>query len=69
MSRRPIFDAWKAELNARRRTTTTFDGLWRAACAEAAALEAEADGLPASATRRLHVAAAILRSAATAEAA
>jgi hypothetical protein len=35
----------------RRRSATTFDDLWRAACAEAAALEAAADGLPELAER------------------
>ncbi len=39
-------DAWRQELRAGQRTATTFDALWRAACAEANAREAEAMGLP-----------------------
>jgi hypothetical protein len=37
--RTPALDLWRQELAAGQRTTTTFDPLWRAACAEAAALE------------------------------
>jgi hypothetical protein len=35
----PALDAWHAELAARERTRDTFDALWRAACAEAHALD------------------------------
>lgn len=32
--RTPALDAWHAELRRDERTTTTFDALWSAACAE-----------------------------------
>lgn len=35
----PALDTWRRELAAGRRTPTTFDPLWRAACAEMSALE------------------------------
>lgn len=35
----PALDAWRRELRAGERTRETFDWLWRAACAESAALE------------------------------
>ena len=35
----PALDTWRAELRRRERTTTTFDPLFRAACAEAWAVE------------------------------
>ena len=35
----PALDAWRRELVSRKRTKFTFDALWRAACAEANALE------------------------------
>lgn len=44
--RTPALDAFRRELAAGERTATTFDALWRAACAEANALEANAAGLP-----------------------
>jgi hypothetical protein len=57
-------DCWRAELARGERTATTFDPLWRAACAEASALEAEADGLPALAERFRREAQETLRRAA-----
>lgn len=45
--RYPALTAWRRELAAGKRTATTFDALWRAACEEMHALEAEADKLPA----------------------
>lgn len=42
----PALAAWRAELVRGRRTPTTFDDLWRAACAEQSAIEFEADRLP-----------------------
>lgn len=36
----PALDAWRRELATGQRTRTTFDALWRAACAEMAAREA-----------------------------
>ncbi len=36
----PALGFWRAELARGERTTTTVDALWRAACAEASALEA-----------------------------
>ena len=38
--RTPALDAWRRELAAGKRTKTTFDALWRAACAEMYVLEA-----------------------------
>jgi hypothetical protein len=38
--RTPALDTWRRELATGQRTRTTFDALWRAACAEMAALEA-----------------------------
>lgn len=35
----PALDLWRKELAAGARTTATFDALWKAACAEAAARE------------------------------
>lgn len=37
--RTPALDAWRAELRGGKRTVATSDPLWRAACAEANALE------------------------------
>lgn len=42
----PALAAWRAELAVGKRTAYTFDPLWRAACSEMNALEAEAAGLP-----------------------
>lgn|GEM_PF-3278746 len=42
----PALHAWRAELARGERTRSTFDHLWRAACAEQSALEFEQDGLP-----------------------
>ncbi len=36
----PALDTWRTELAGGLRAPTTFDALWRAACAEVAALEA-----------------------------
>ena len=41
----PALDLWRAELAAGKRTTTQFDALWHAACAEMWALEHEEQGL------------------------
>ena len=38
----PALTAWRRELAAGERTIHTFDALWRAACAEAAAVECAA---------------------------
>jgi len=40
-ARSPALDVWRKELAAGLRTATTFDPLWRAACWEAAAKEAD----------------------------
>ena len=42
----PALTAWRREIAAGERTTTTFDALWRAACAEQTALEYLEMGLP-----------------------
>lgn len=42
----PALNVWRRELAAGERTATTCDPLWRAACAEANAAEADANGLP-----------------------
>jgi hypothetical protein len=42
----PALDAWCAELSAGTRTCTTFDPLWRAACAERWAGEFTSMSLP-----------------------
>lgn len=47
----PALDRWHRELAAGQRTPLVFDQLWRNACAEANALEAEALGLTIAATR------------------
>jgi hypothetical protein len=39
-------DAWRSELQRGERKPTTFDPLWRAACAEQDAVEMEGMGLP-----------------------
>lgn len=41
----PFLDRWRRELRRGTRSPSRFDGLWRAATAEVAALEAAADGL------------------------
>jgi len=45
--RYPALELWRAELAAGQRTPTTFDALWRAACAEMWALEHADMGLQA----------------------
>jgi hypothetical protein len=61
-ARYPALAAWRRELAAGSRTTTTFDDLWRAACAEAWAEElAHTPGIAASHRR---IARAIIRRAA-----
>jgi hypothetical protein len=41
----PSLDAWRRELAAGQRTLVTLDAVWRAACGEQHALEADVDGL------------------------
>jgi hypothetical protein len=41
----PALTAWRLELASRRRTTTTFDPLWKAACEDMHAVEAPTPGL------------------------
>jgi hypothetical protein len=63
-SQNPALAAWRSELRRGERTTTGHDALWRAACAEMNAIEAEADGLGDAARRFRRRAAEILREAA-----
>lgn len=42
----PALEAWRQELADGTRTPNSFDPLWRAACAEMTALEADAAALP-----------------------
>jgi hypothetical protein len=56
----PALWLWQRELRAGLRTPTDFDWLWRAACLEAAAEDAEHDGLPALANERRKLAAALI---------
>ena len=44
-SRYPALALWRDELAKRLRTKTTFDDLWKGACSEKNAIEANADGL------------------------
>ncbi len=44
----PALTAWRQELAAGKRTVTTFDPLWRAACEEMSALEAPTPELAAT---------------------
>jgi hypothetical protein len=60
----PALEAWWRELAAGARTPTTFDPLWRAACAEMSALDHEAAGLPTIAESFRKEARAIVRKAA-----
>jgi hypothetical protein len=46
MIKTPALDLWRRELREGKRTPTTFDPLWRAACAEASALEFAGAGIP-----------------------
>ncbi len=64
--RYPALTAWRRELAAGKRTATTFDALWRAACGEMNALEA---GDPKLAAGYLREAWAIIRAAARGKAA
>lgn len=66
--RSPALTLWRRELAAALRTRTTFDDLWRAACAEQLAEDMEADGVPTNAVARRKEAAAIIRQAAAAQA-
>jgi hypothetical protein len=63
----PALAAWRAELAAGKRTATTFDDLWRAACAEQSAIEFEQDGLPGRAEKFRAEAREIIRQAAAAK--
>jgi len=63
----PALDAWRDELARGERMTSSFDALWKAACAEMNAIEAEADGLPDIAASYRAKAANILRDAARAQ--
>jgi hypothetical protein len=58
--KRPATWLWQRELRTGLRTRTDFDWLWRAACLEAAADDAERDGLPALANQRRQLAAALI---------
>lgn len=49
MRRTPALDLWRQELRYGARTPTAYDDLWRGACEEMNALEAEANGLTATA--------------------
>jgi len=62
-SRYPALKFWRASLSKGNRTPTMLDVLWRAACAEANALDAEAAGLTNAAASFRREARAILRSA------
>ncbi len=59
----PALSRWHRELAGGERRTTTFDALWQAACAEASARDAAAQGFDQSALQDLDRAAAILREA------
>ncbi len=58
--KRPATWLWQRELRAGLRTRTDFDWLWRAACLEADADDAERDGLPTLAIERQRLAAALI---------
>jgi len=51
--RYPALERWRAEVREGRRTAGLLDALWRAAGWEAAALEAERDGMPDTAAARM----------------
>jgi hypothetical protein len=57
----PALDLWRDELRAGHRTALTFDDLWRAACSELAALEADAAQLTRAARRHRSDAASLIR--------
>jgi hypothetical protein len=58
-------ELWRTELKAGKRTTLDFDPLWRAACEEVYALEAERDGLHDTAAEHRALAAGLLLVAAS----
>jgi hypothetical protein len=60
----PALTAWRAELARGARTRDTFDWLWRAACWEMAALEADQDGMHRAAREHLRQARKIVAAAA-----
>lgn len=60
----PALDCWRGELARGERTPTTLDPLWKSACMEATAFEAEAAGCPGLATGYRREALRILRDAA-----
>lgn len=62
--RTPALDLWRQELREGKRTPTTFDPVWKAACAEASALEFAAAGIPALADSFLADARRIIHEAA-----
>jgi len=64
----PALDAWRVEFRDGLRTPYGFDPLWRAACSEESALEAEAVGLPGIAASYRRDAREIIRRAARAAA-
>ncbi len=64
MRRFPALETWRAELARGERTRTTFDAVWRAACAEANAAEAFSAGVPGLAGDFLADARSIIRKAA-----
>ncbi len=59
----PALTAWRDELRRGLRTSTTYDPLWRSACAEMTALEFEQDRLPEIADRHRADAKEIVRQA------
>lgn len=61
MTPTPALDLWREELRQGKRTALTFDALWRSACAELNALEAEAAQLTEMARRFRADAAAVIR--------
>jgi hypothetical protein len=56
---------WRAELDAGKRTKLDLDPLWRAACEEITAAEAERDGLSETAAEHRALAAGLLLVAAS----
>lgn len=62
--RTPALTAWRREIAARERSSTTFDALWRAACAEMSALEFRTHGVLAVAASCRRDAQRIVRAAA-----
>lgn len=63
-ARYPALSAWRLELAKGERTDFSIDPLWRAACAEIAALEFEAAALPSLAASHRREAERIVRAAA-----